>query len=468
MMGYQDMVVEAAGATLERTPDKQRIGRFTVRVLSSPAGEMKPEEAVVVSYDDKQLQLTLQQLENRSLDRAGLVAMGRLLALLLLPTTQAGAATGLRELLADSLDQIGPDDGLRLRLRLPPQLAALPWEYMYVERAGGGDGLDGFLALDPRVAIVRHEALPAPDSPPLTSGPIKVVAALASAEGLPTLDLAKEQADLTQAFGGQAGVEPVFLADATLDEILAAIPGAEIFHFAGHGTFKRQMGDLPGTYIGAGALALYDQEVDAEQLGINLRGNGVRVAVLGGCETGRRDGVSVWSGVAPALVKQQIPAVVANQFPIKDACAIAFSKQFYGALVGGLPLERAVAAGRIAAFNADEQGRDWGVPVLYLRDADGQLFGGAADDAVRSNAAAAAKAVIDVRVRTVAAGGKVLGAKVGQLTQGILDVTVAVGTAAGEVTGAAIDTMTGGEANIKTSVDTVADGGSVTGATINL
>jgi hypothetical protein len=468
MMRYQDMVVEAAGATLERTPDKQRIGRFAVRVLSSPAGEMKPEEAVAVGYDDKQLQLTLQQLENRSLDRAGLVALGRLLALLLLPPTQAGAATGVRDLLADSLDQVGPDHGLRLRLRLPSQLAALPWEYMYVERAGGGDGLDGFLALDPRVAIVRHEALPAPDSLPLASGPIKVVAALASAEGLPTLDLAKEQADLAQAFGGQAGVEPVFLADATLDEILAAIPGAEIFHFAGHGTFKRQMGDLPGTYTGAGALALYDQEVDAEQLGINLRGNGVRVAVLGGCETGRRDGVNVWSGVAPALVKQQIPAVVANQFPIKDVCAIAFSKQFYGALVGGLPLERAVAAGRIAAFNADEQGRDWGVPVLYLRDADGQLFGGAADEAVRSNAAAAARAVIDVRVQTVAAGGKVLGANVGQLTKGILDVTVVVGTAAGEVTGAAIDTMTGGEANVKTSVDTVADGGSVTGATINL
>jgi CHAT domain-containing protein len=467
-MRYQDMVVEAASATLERTPDKQRIGRFTVRVLSSPAGEMKPEEAVAVTYDDKQLQLTLQQLDNRSLDRAGLVALGRLLALLLLPPAQAAAATGVRELLADSLNQVGPDDGLRLRLRLPPQLAALPWEYMYVERAGGGEGLDGFLALDPRVAIVRHEALSAPDSLPLTSGPIKVVAALASAEGLPPLDLAKEQADLTQALGSQAGVEPVFLADATLDEIQAAIQGAEIFHFAGHGTFKRQMGDMPGTYTGTGALALYDQEVDAEQLGINLRGNGVRVAVLGGCETGRRDGVNVWSGVAPALVKQQIPAVIANQFPIKDVCAIAFSKQFYGALVGGLPLERAVAAGRIAAFNADEQGRDWGVPVLYLRDADGQLFGGAADAGVREKAVEAAKAVIDVRVQTVAAGGKVLGAKVGQLTKGSLDVTVVVGTAAGDVTGATIDAMIGGEANVKTSVDSVADGGNITGATINL
>ena len=76
-MPYQDMIIEAAGAALERTPDKQRIGRFSVRVLGSPAGEMKPEEAVPVSYDDKQLQLSLQQLETRALNKAGLIALGR-------------------------------------------------------------------------------------------------------------------------------------------------------------------------------------------------------------------------------------------------------------------------------------------------------------------------------------------------------------------------------------------------------
>src|SRR3954470_13775635 len=116
-MPYQDMVIEAAGATLERTPDKRRVGSFSVRVLSSPAGEMRPEEAVPVSYDDKQLQLSLQQLETRALDKAGLIALGRALALLLLPPRLEGAATGVRELLAATLEQAGPDDGVRLRLR---------------------------------------------------------------------------------------------------------------------------------------------------------------------------------------------------------------------------------------------------------------------------------------------------------------------------------------------------------------
>jgi len=268
-----------------------------------------------------------------------------------------------------------------------------------------------------------------------------------------------------QALAGQPGIEPVFLADATLDELQRAIAGAEIFHFAGHGVFDRQMGDLPGTYTGVGKLALYDQAVDAEQLAINLRGNGVRLAVLGGCETGRRDGVNVWSGVAPALVKQQIPAVIANQLPIADACAIAFSKQLYAALVGGLPIERAMAAGRIAAYNADKDGRDWGVPVLYLRDADGQLFGGAADPAVRDQAASAAHAVMNVHVQDLGAGGHIAGVK-GTIARGSLESTISVGTA----TDSSIDgpklNMSGGETTItidvgKTEGQTEIDGGEI-------
>lgn len=467
-MQYTDMVIEASEAKHVRTSDKRRLGQYKVRVLSSPAGEMKPEQAVPVEYDDKELQGSLLQLEQRGLDRDGLIALGRTLALLLLPPKKEDAETGVRELLAASLTQVGPDNGLRLRLRLPPLLAVLPWEYMYVDRAGGGDGMDGFLALDPRVAIVRHEALSVSGPAPLATGPIKVIVALASAAGLPPLDLAKEKADLEQALGEQEGITSLFLEDATLDEVQAAIAGTEVFHFAGHGVFTHQMGDLPGTYTGVGGLALDDQQVEAEQLGINLRGNGVRLAVLGGCETGRRDGVSVWSGVAPALVKAEIPAVVANQYSILDKCAIALSRGFYQALVGGLSIERAVSAGRIAAYNADPGGRDWGVPVLYLRAADGHLFEGAPDKEVRQQARTAAEADVSVRVKEVAAGGEVLGAEVGEMLAGKLAVTVGVaGTVYGKVVGATFERLGGGETKIETRADTVGSGGSLTGAKID-
>lgn len=465
-MRYEDVVIEAAEAKLERMPDKKRIGSFTVRVLESPAGEMKPEEATSVSYDDKLLQASVNQLDKRALPADQLRQLGRDLAALLLPPTPEGAPTGVRDLFAASMLKLGPDTGVRLRLRLPAQIAALPWEYMYLERAGGGDGMDGFIALDPRVAIVRHETLAVAPVAPKASGTLKVVAALASAAGYAQLDLAREKADLEAALAGQPGVETQFIEEATLDEVQAAVADADVFHFAGHGKFEQAPGDLPGVYTGAGALALDDAEVGSEQLGINLRGAGVRLAVLGGCETGRRDGVNVWSGVAPALVKAEIPAVVANQFTVLDACAIAFSKHFYQSLVAGMSIEQGVAAGRIAAYNADKTGRDWGAPVLYLRAAEGQLFGGAAEDAVRAEAAKAPQAVFNVRTGDVAGSGQVLGAKVGEIKQGNLVVSVTTGAVAGSVTGADVGTMSGGSVNADVQTGDVQEGGSVTGGVI--
>jgi hypothetical protein len=467
-MTYRDMTIEVAEAGRTRAEDRRTIGRFKVRVFASPAGDMTPDQAIPVEYDDGELQQALWQLERRELDRAGLIALGRTLALLLLPPGPAGAEPGVREMLARSLNVIGPDAGLRLRLRLPHQLAAIPWEYVYVDRAGGGDGMDGFLALDPRVAIVRHEALAVP-VPSAKAGPIRLVAAFAANPVLPPLNLSQEIANLMAALDAQAGIEKTIIENATLTDIQSAIQlGAAIFHFAGHGGFTRQMSDAPGTYSSAGLLALDDQFVDAEQLLLNLRGHGLRLAVLAGCETGRRDGVSVWSGVAPSLVKAEIPAVVAHQYSIRDDCAIAFSEHFYRALVGGLPVEAAVAAGRIAAYNVDTADRGWGTPVLYLRTGDGQIFAGAADARVRAEARSSAEASVNLRVRQVAAGGEVLGAKVRELLKGKLNVTVGVsGTVYGQVMGAGIDHAGGGSARVEMDIDTVGEGGRVTGIAIN-
>jgi hypothetical protein len=227
------------------------------------------------------------------------------------------------------------------------------------------------------------------------------------------------------------------------------------------------MSDLPGVYTGEGALALFDQIVPAEQLGINLRGHGVRLAILGGCETGRRAGISVWSGIAPALVKAEIPAVVGNQYAISDKCAIAFSRQFYRALVGGLPVERAVSAGRIAAYNADKASYDWGVPVLYLRAGDGRLFAGATDEKVRAAAQAAAEVDVALRIREVAAGGEVLGAEVNEMLNGKLAVRVTVsGTVYGQVTGFTGDHVAGGVVNVGMDLGVVGPGAVVKGADI--
>jgi hypothetical protein len=461
-MEFHDMILEATEMELRRTPDKRRIGRFKVRVVQSPDGWMR--EAVPVQYDDRQLQLSLGQLERRDLDRDGLIALGRTLSILLLPPRGEEQVKGVRDYLANSLLSIGPDAGLRLRLRLPRPLQALPWEYMYLERGDADAGMYGFVSLDPRVVLIRHEEQGAPFQPAQLEGDIKVLVALASAEGLPQLDLGRERAILARAFAGQPAIQPVYMEDATLAEILAASPGSGVFYFAGHGMFERKMTDVPGTYSGTGRLALYDEAVDGELLGANLRGSGVRLAVLGGCETGRRDGISVWSGLAPALIKAHIPAVVANQYSILDNCAIAFSGQFYQALVGGLPIERAISLGRVAAFNADRDGRDWGVPLLYLQAEDGTLFEGAADRAERRKAREAAEANVRLHLREVAAGGEVLGADIGRMLSGKLNIDITVSeTVYGSVTGLRIEKLDGGHVDVDQNIDKVGKGGKITG-----
>ena len=424
-MDYVDFTIEASGVT---ELDNGKRLRYALRVID----EMQQDEAVTIACELQDLERTLTQVGERELEEDSLIQIGRDLAQLILPIDHVPGKASIREMFARRL-MTAVGQGVRLRLRLPRALAGLPWEYTYVERAGG-DGMDGFLALDPRVAFVRDEGFGTLPLVPV-AGDLRVVVALATSPNLPALDLARERTVIKRAIASVEGATVTAVENATLAELQAAVPGAHIFHFAGHGEFTRQLGTWPGTYTGTGALVFTDQSVDAEQLGINLRGQQVRLAVLAGCETGRRAGVSVWSGIAPALTKVDIPAVVANQYSIADTSAIAFSERFYHALAGGLPIEDAVAAGRLAVYNKDPDGRDWGVPVLYLRAANGQLFEGAANPGVREQARRVALADIVVRTGKVGPRGVVYGAKVREMLEGKLSISVTTGDVSGRVIG---------------------------------
>lgn len=236
-MHYNTMELEITGSLT--SIGGTRTGTYRVRVLRSPAGEMTVDEAVPIEYDDKKLQFSLDQLERRDLEWGGLIALGRTLAAILLPPGGGNGRKGVREFLSESWARLAPDAGLRLTLRLPPELSVIPWEYMFVERAGGV-GADGFLALDPRIAIVRHESLAAAAPSPLLTGDIKVVTAIAAPEDLAPLDLDREQRVLSEGLKGlDLVVQPC--SDATLAKLQPLLAGAGVFHFAGHGDFTKQM-----------------------------------------------------------------------------------------------------------------------------------------------------------------------------------------------------------------------------------
>jgi hypothetical protein len=463
-MKYQDFVIEATRPAVVQV-DGQWTRSFDVRVLRTSRFGDVPAPPVSTGCDEARLAELLKKLDARDLDRDGLFTLGRLLAALLLPATNG--INGVRELLARTLDGLADDEGLRLRLALPPELASLPWEYLYLDRTGGSeDTMNGFIALDPRIAIVRHEGLPAGAVLEPLEGDISVLAAMAGNAELGPLDLQGEERLLRDAFAGRDGLHLEVVQQATLARLVAPLAKAQVFHFAGHGTFRKTPGPVAGVVTGQGLLALEDELIDAEKLGINLRERDIQLVVLGGCETGRRVGPYTAGSIAAGLARAEIPAVVANQFSILDSSAKEFARAFYGALDGGLPLERALHAGRLAIYNADPANRDWGVPVLYLRAPHGELFVGAAEPASREAARESAEARVIVRAREVGRGGIVTGAKLHSTLDRKLDVQVTIaGAVYGRVTGLEKrDGEWAASIDVKLDVGDVGEGGEVTGA----
>jgi hypothetical protein len=356
--------------------DARSIESFRVRVLSSPAGQQKLNQAepVQLPLDARTL---IRHLERRGIDHAGLLRLGTLLGDALFPAS-------VRRLYENSRNKLKENQALRVRLRLDHfALANIPWEYVYVARPDGQVSvLEGFLGLDRHTSIVRFEVLdqPTPKLAP-TSGPLRFVGLMSSPANLEPLRLDKERAMLDQALGTVMAIKPVFYENASTDMLIDAFSQpAHIFHFAGHGAFEPTGVDASGSREGKGVLYLENRErqavpVPAEHLALVLQKRDVRLAVLGGCQTGQRDSVNAWSGVAPALVRAGIPAVIGMQHRLLDTSAIAFNRQFYMTLAEGHEIDFAVHQARLAMITgAAGDNRDWGVPVLYMRSDDGVLF----------------------------------------------------------------------------------------------
>jgi CHAT domain len=239
----------------------------------------------------------------------------------------------------------------------------------------------------------------------------------------------------------------------------------DIFHFSGHGEFTTEPEPTFGNQPGEGAIILAGEgdealPVSANRLGEVLRGRGVRLVVLGACETGRRDGKNVWSGVAASLLKAGIPAVVAMQFTIQDTLAAVFSEAFYRALVAGFIIDEAVAAGRAAmraeALNGQHDIRDWGVPVLYLRAPGGRVFNAVSDVQAQQAAEKKLTQLFEQHLRTVPSTGRVIGAVAGTMQAGTITVDE---TIAERVSGVVIGNYTvsfqGGQLIVRHQADVV-------------
>ncbi len=346
---------------------------YRAQVLSSPAGQAS--HAFGTIFSDLELDNFLLRLGRpRSRDTRRVDSPESKAAKTLGDRLFTAAFGGdVSACLRSSLDQARQQGaGLRVRLRLTdvPELADLPWEYLY------NQALNRFMALSPETPIVRYLDLPEPVRPLLITLPLRVLVMISSPTDYPSLDVERESTKLSDALAaleqrGQVVLER--LADATAPALLRRLQTGQyhVLHFIGHGGFDQRAED--GFLVFEG-----DKErgraLTGQDLGVLLHGHrSMRLAVLNACEGARSSREDPFAGVAQSLIQQGIPAVVAMQFEITDEAAITFSQEFYAALADGRPVDGALAEARRGIF-AQGNGLEWGTPVLYMRSPDGRIF----------------------------------------------------------------------------------------------
>jgi len=284
---------------------------------------------------------------------------------------QTATNARIQSMLDRCLGAGGEDCGVRIRLRLAdvnPEIAAVPWEFLYAESEGG------FLASSERTTVVRFIEGLSFQRPPEARLPLNMLVVIPA---VPDLDVDGEKRRINEALEGiDPPVAVTFLEGAVTRARLSDALQEESFdflHFVGHGDFEAGRGRL--------RLNLSELEPDwideaaLRELVKNRRA--LKLVVLNTCRGAELSTSRAFAGLAPQLVLSGVPAVVAMQFPITDAEALAFVHAFYHALFQGSgrgSVDAAITAAR-SALNRDFPGtRAVGLPTLFMRYDEGVLF----------------------------------------------------------------------------------------------
>ena len=258
-----------------------------------------------------------------------------------------------------------------------PWIADKPWEFAF------DPDRKTFLATQ-ELHFVRNAltAMPVEVIPP-KPGPLRILVAVAQPIGTAKLSSEQEEGVIRRGFQPllEAGLVELDVLRATTPTALhrwLSATSYDVVHFIGHGGF-----DLD---TGQGFLVFEDDkgavfELTARNACEIFCQRGIRLVFLNACETGRGEAVGTSKrkadfnrGIAPALVANGVPAVVANQFSVRDEAATEFSQHFYWALAQGATFGSAAREARIAVnYSTSHDTIDWAVPVVYARDPEGRI-----------------------------------------------------------------------------------------------
>ncbi len=264
------------------------------------------------------------------------------------------------------------DHSVRLRLIFEsPELAALPWEFLYDKQT------NTFLGNNTQTVLSRYIDVPLQKRDiKAASLPLKVLLVISSPTNLAQLDVAEEEKLIRSALGkhietGQLELD--VLQEATIRNINQKLREKpyNVFHFIGHGEFKENKGYIALVDRDGTANFLDDERFANFFLGNNSLG----LVILNSCGGATVSSNQAFAGTAPNLVRRGIPAVVAMQYSILDTTAKLFADEFYRTLALGYPVDAAIQTTRNAiSMEVGLDRRDFATPVLYMRAKDGIIL----------------------------------------------------------------------------------------------
>jgi hypothetical protein len=270
----------------------------------------------------------------------------------------------------DRAERLG--HGLRIRLSMDPaELAALPWELLHDPTR------DHLFSTSISTLLVRYF-----DQSSRFGGladqsvelPLNLLLVIPQT---PDLDADLERRSVEEALAGLQDLVNLTVADglvtrqALSDALLES--AFHVMHFAGHGAFAHGEG-----YIALNTAGRKADIVDAQSFS-RLLGNhhSLRLVVLNSCSTGRTDSHRAFVGLAPALVSQGVPAVIAMRHPVVDEQAAAFAHEFYQQLCTGEnsgQVDVALTHARNMLAVLYPRSDAWAAPMLFTHAVDGVLF----------------------------------------------------------------------------------------------
>ena len=270
-------------------------------------------------------------------------------------------------------------------------LPRLPWEVLHAGDRPLATGTDVvFSRYQPGTSLFKQtRILP-------SSGPLKILMAIASPGDRDSLQLKREVFHLQQELQNRTAnplknsphseIQLTILEQPDREQLTQALEQGQyqVLHYAGHSNLGSRGGEL---YLVSSRTGL-TETLSGDDLAGLLVNNGIQMAVFNSCRGAYGDPSDLADdsperNLTEALVKRGIPAVLAMAESIPDDVALTLTRLFYRNLNQGYPVDLSLSrarAGLISAYGSHQL--YWALPILYRHpDFDGYLTGAPAHSA---------------------------------------------------------------------------------------